>query len=242
MSEASAVGHAVESRIPSRMDRLPWARWHWLVILALGVTWILDGLEVTIVSNIAGVLVEPESGLALTEGQIGTAAGIYIAGACLGSIVFSYLTDRFGRKRLFLITLAVYLVFSFLTAFSWSFWSFAVFRFLAGAGIGGEYSAIYSAVDELIPAKYRGQIALAISGSYWIGALMGSVLSIFLLNPNIIDQTYGWRVAFWLGAVLGVGVLLIRRYIPESPRWLITHGRNEEAEETTGAIEEQVRT
>jgi MFS family permease len=212
-----------------------------LVIIALGVTWILDGLEVTIVSNIAGVLATPDSGLDLTEGQIGDAAGIYIAGACTGSIIFSYLTDRFGRKRLFLITLAVYLVFSFLTAFSWNFWSFAFFRFMAGMGIGGEYSAIYSAVDELIPARFRGQVALAISGSYWIGALMGSVLSIFLLNPNIIDQTIGWRVAFWLGAALGVAVLLIRRYVPESPRWLITHGRNEEAEETTEYIEGEVR-
>ncbi len=241
MSDASAVGNAVESRIPSRMDRLPWARWHWYVVLALGVTWILDGLEVTKVSNIAGVLVTPESGLAFTEGQIGLAAGIYIAGACTGSIFFSYLTDRFGRKKLFLITLAVYLIFSFLTAFSWNFWSFAVFRFMAGTGIGGEYSAIYSAVDELIPARFRGQVALAISGSYWIGALFGSGLSILLLNPNFISQYYGWRVAFWLGAALGLCILLIRRYVPESPRWLVTHGRNEEAEETTRYIEEEVR-
>jgi MFS family permease len=241
VSEGTSAAHpTVESRIPTRMDRLPWARWHWLVIAALGITWILDGLEVTIVGNIAGVLVEPDSGLNLTEGQIGLAGGIYIAGACTGSLFFSYLTDRFGRKRLFLITLAVYLTFSFLTAFSWNFWSFVVFRFLAGTGIGGEYSAIYSAVDELIPARYRGQVALAISGSYWIGAIMGSALSIVLLNPNVIDQYYGWRVAFWLGAALGVGVLLIRRYVPESPRWLLTHGRNEEAEETTEAIEREV--
>jgi MFS family permease len=238
---ASAAHPTVESRIPARMDRLPWARWHWLVIMALGITWILDGLEVTIVGNIAGILAEPDSGLNLTEGQIGLAGGIYIAGACTGALVFSYLTDRFGRKKLFLITLAVYLTFSFLTAFSWDFWSFVVFRFLAGTGIGGEYSAIYSAVDELIPARYRGQVALAISGSYWIGAIMGSALSIVLLNPNIIDQAYGWRVAFWLGAALGVGVLLIRRFVPESPRWLLTHGRTQEAEETTDAIEEEVR-
>jgi MFS family permease len=223
------------------MDRLPWARWHWLVIAALGITWILDGLEVTIVGNIAGILVEPESGLNFTEGQIGLAGGIYIAGACTGALFFSYLTDRFGRKKLFLITLAVYLFFSFLTAFSWNFWSFVVFRFLAGTGIGGEYSAIYSAVDELIPARFRGQVALAISGSYWIGAMLGSGLAIILLNENIISQFYGWRVAFWLGAVLGICILLIRRYVPESPRWLLTHGRNEEAEETTDAIEEQVR-
>ena len=242
MSEGAATAHeTVESRVPTRMDRLPWARWHWLVIAALGITWILDGLEVTIVGNIAGILVEPESGLNFTEGQIGLAGGIYIAGACTGALFFSYLTDRFGRKKLFLITLAVYLIFSFLTAFSWNFWSFAVFRFFAGAGIGGEYSAIYSAVDELIPARFRGQVALAISGSYWIGAMLGSGLAIILLNENIISQFYGWRVAFWLGAVLGICILLIRRYVPESPRWLLTHGRNEEAEETTDAIEEQVR-
>jgi MFS family permease len=241
MSEASTVEHAVESRIPSRMDRLPWARWHWLVIAALGITWILDGLEVTIVGYIAGILVEPDSGLNLTEAQVGLAGGIYIAGACTGALFFSYLTDRFGRKRLFLITLAVYLVFSFLTAFSWNFWAFVVFRFMAGTGIGGEYSAIYSAVDELIPARYRGQVALAISGSYWIGAMMGSAVAILLLNPNFISQFYGWRVAFWLGAALGLCILLIRRYVPESPRWLLTHGRTEEAEETTEAIEEQVR-
>jgi MFS family permease len=242
VSEGAATAHeTVESRVPTRMDRLPWARWHWLVIAALGITWILDGLEVTIVGNIAGILVEPESGLNFTEGQIGLAGGIYIAGACTGALFFSYLTDRFGRKKLFLITLAVYLIFSFLTAFSWNFWSFVVFRFLAGTGIGGEYSAIYSAVDELIPARFRGQVALAISGSYWIGAMLGSGLAIILLNENIISQFYGWRVAFWLGAVLGICILLIRRNVPESPRWLLTHGRNEEAEETTDAIEEQVR-
>jgi MFS family permease len=238
---ASAAHGAVESRIPTRMDRLPWAKWHWLVIAALGITWILDGLEVTIVGNIAGILVEPDSGLNLTEAQVGLAGGIYIAGACTGALFFSYLTDRFGRKRLFLITLAVYLIFSFLTAFSWNFWSFVVFRFMAGTGIGGEYSAIYSAVDELIPARFRGQVALAISGSYWIGAMMGSAVAILLLNPNFISQFYGWRVAFWLGAALGLCILLIRRYVPESPRWLITHGRSEEAEETTEAIENQVR-
>jgi MFS family permease len=238
---ASAAHGAVESRIPTRMDRLPWARWHWLVVLALGITWILDGLEVTIVGNIAGRLTEPDSGLNLTEGQIGLAAGIYIAGACLGALFFSYLTDRFGRKRLFLITLGVYLVFSFLTGFSWNCWSFVFFRFMAGTGIGGEYSAIYSAVDELIPARFRGQVALAISGSYWIGTILGSGAAILLLNENIINQYYGWRLAFWLGAFLGICVLLIRRYVPESPRWLLTHGRTEEAEETTAAIEEEVQ-
>lgn len=237
---ASAARGAIESRIPTRMDRLPWARWHWLVLAALGITWILDGLEVTIVGNIAGILVEPDSGLNLTEAQVGLAGGIYIAGACTGALFFSYLTDRFGRKKLFLITLAVYLIFSFLTAFSWNFWSFVVFRFMAGTGIGGEYSAIYSAVDELIPARFRGQVALAISGSYWIGAMLGSALSILLLNEAIVSQYYGWRIAFWLGAALGLCILLIRRYVPESPRWLLTHNRTDEAEETTAAIENQV--
>ncbi len=241
MSEAAANARAVESRIPARMDRLPWARWHWLVVAALGITWILDGLEVTVVGNIAGVLAEPESGLNFTEGQIGLAAGIYIAGACTGALFFSYLTDRFGRKKLFIITLAVYLTFSFLTAFSPNFLFFVFCRFMAGTGIGGEYSAIYSAVDELIPARYRGQVALAISGSYWMGAILGSALSIFILNENIVNQFYGWRIAFALGGVLGLCVLLIRRYVPESPRWLATHGRNDEAEETTAMIEDQIR-
>jgi MFS family permease len=241
VSNGGAATQAVETIIPARMDRLPWSRWHWLVVMALGITWVLDGLEVTIVGNIAGRLTEPVSGLNLTEAQVGLAGGIYIAGACTGSLFFSYLTDRFGRKRLFLITLAVYLIFTFLTAFSWDFWSFVFFRSMAGTGIGGEYSAIYSAVDELIPARFRGQVALAISGSYWIGTMMGSGLSIILLNENIVDQYYGWRISFWLGAILGIGVLLIRRYVPESPRWLLTHSRVEEAEATTSAIEEQVR-
>src|SRR5918999_1411076 len=236
-----AAQGAVESYIPTRMDRLPWARWHWLVVLALGITWILDGLEVTIVGNIAGRLTEPESGLNFTEGQICLAAGIYIAGACTGALFFSYLNDKYGRKKLFLITLAVYLVFSFLTGFSWNFWSFVFFRFLTGAGIGGEYSAIYSAVDELVPARVRGQVALAISGSYWIGTMMGAALSIPLLNPEIISPFWGWRLAFALGGILGIGVLLIRRYVPESPRWLLTHGRNDEAERVVEQVENEVR-
>ena len=238
MSEATNV---VETRIPARMDRLPWSRWHWLVIAALGITWILDGLEVTMVGNVADVLTDPESGLGLTEEQVGLAGGIYIAGACSGALFFSYLTDRYGRKKLFLITLAVYLTFTVATAFSWNFWSFAAFRFLAGAGIGGEYSAIYSAIDELMPARLRGRVALAISGSYWGGAALGSLMAVALLNAAFLGTFYGWRVAFGVGAVLGIGVLLIRRYIPESPRWLATHGRNDQAEEVTGDIEERVK-
>ncbi len=236
-----AETNTVESQVPARLDRLPFSRWHWLVIAALGITWILDGLEVTIVGNIAAVLTDPESGLGLTEGQVGYAGGIYIAGACSGALFFSYLTDRYGRKKLFLITLAIYLFFTVLTAFSWDFWSFVVFRFLAGTGIGGEYAAIYSAIDELIPARLRGRVALWISGSYWGGAALGSLLSVVILNAAFLGTFYGWRVAFGLGAILGIAVLLIRRYIPESPRWLATHGRNDQAEEVAGDIEEQVK-
>ncbi len=247
MSEAGTAaggggtGRTVESYIPGRMDRLPWARWHWLVVAALGITWILDGLEVTIVGIIASVLTEPVSGLNLSASQIGLAGSIYIAGAISGALFFSYLTDKFGRKKLFLITLALYLTASVLTGFSFSFWFFALMRFLTGAGIGGEYSAIYSAVDELIPARVRGQVALFISGSYWIGTMAGSALSIVLLDPEIINQFWGWRVSFFLGGILGIAILLIRRYIPESPRWLATHGRNDEAERVVGSIEDDVK-
>lgn len=241
MSNGSEGTRTVESRVPARMDRLPFSRWHWLVIAALGITWILDGLEVTMVGNVAAVLTDPESGLGLSEGQVGLAGGIYIAGACTGALFFSYLTDRYGRKKLFIITLVIYLLFTVLTAFSWNFWSFALFRFFTGAGIGGEYSAIYSAIDELIPARLRGQVALAISGSYWGGAALGSLMAVALLNLAFIPTFYGWRIAFGVGAVLGICVLLIRRYVPESPRWLATHGRNDQAEEVAGGIEEKVK-
>jgi len=223
----------VETQVPGRIDRLPWSRWHTLVIFALGVTWVLDGIEVSIAGNIADALTNPETGLGFSPGQIGTATGIYIAGACTGALFFSYLTDRYGRKKLFLITLAVYLIFSVLTAFSWNFASFVVFRFLAGAGIGGEYSAIYSAIDELIPARVRGQLALFVSSTYWGGAILASLMTVVLLNPNVVDQFYGWRIAFALGAVLALGILLVRRYVPESPRWLMTHGRADEADRVT---------
>ena len=239
MSEAS--GNTVESHVPARIDRLPWAKWHWLVIAGLGITWILDGLEVTVVGSIGSVINTPVSGLNISSTEVGLAGSIYILGAVIGSLFFSYLTDRYGRRNLFMITLAIYLTFSVLTGFSWNFWSFAAFRFLTGAGIGGEYSAIYSAIDEFMPARFRGQVALAISGSYWIGGAAGAALSLVLLNPAIIDQFYGWRISFFLGAILGLTVLYIRRYLPESPRWLLTHGRSEEAERIMGEIEDDVR-
>ena len=240
MSAAGGAANTVQSYVPARMDRLPWSRFHWLVVLALGITWILDGLEVTVVGNIASRWTDPASGLGLSTFQAGAAASIYLAGACIGAIGFSWATDRYGRKKLFIITLATYLIASFLTAFSPNFAVLAIFRFIAGAGIGGEYSAIYSAVDELIPARFRGQVALTISGSYWIGAMMGSALSIVLLNEAIVGAFYGWRIAFLLGGILGLAVLLIRRYVPESPRWLAIHNRNDEAERTVADIERQV--
>ena len=218
------------------MDRMPWAKWHWLVIIGLGAVWILDGLEVTIASR----LTEEGSGLELKESQIGTAAAIYVAGACLGALFFGHLADRIGRKKLFMITLVVYLCATVATAFSGSFLFFAVCRFFTGAGIGGEYAAINSAIDELIPARVRGTVDLIINGSFWLGTAAGALLSIVLLDTSIFAADVGWRVAFGLGAILGVGILLVRRYVPESPRWLFIHGRDEEAEALVTDIERQV--
>ena len=214
----------IETDIPARMDRLPWARWHWLVVIGLGTVWILDGLEVTIVGAMSKALKSDDTGLGLTSSDVGLAGAVYVAGACLGALFFGQLTDRFGRKKLFMLTLGLYLVATVLTAFSMNPLWYFIARFFTGAGIGGEYAAINSAIDELIPAAYRGRIDVAINGSFWIGAAGGALLTIPLLNPTVIDQAYGWRLAFGLGAILGVGVLLVRRYVPESPRWLFIHG------------------
>ncbi|WP_419817138.1 MFS transporter [Glaciibacter flavus] len=230
----------ITTDIPARMDRLPWARWHWLVVIGLGTVWILDGLEVTIVGSIAGRLTEKSSGLGLTTGQIGLAAAIYVAGACCGALVFGYLTDRFGRKRMFIITLGLYLLATVATAFSFNPLFFFVCRFFTGAGIGGEYAAINSAIDELIPARHRGTIDLAINGSYWLGTAFGAVLSVFLLNTAIFPPELGWRLAFGLGAVLGLTILLVRRNVPESPRWMFIHRDLRAAEEIVDGIEKQV--
>src|SRR4051812_41925321 len=215
----------IETNIPARMDRLPWSRWHWLVVIGLGTVWILDGLEVTIVGAIAGRLTESGSGIHLSEANIGQAAAIYVAGARVGAVFFGWLTDRLGRKKLFLITLAVYLVATVATAFSESFLFFAVCRFFTGAGIGGEYAAINSAIDELIPARVRGTVDLIINGSFWLGTLFGAALSLALLDKSLLSADLGWRLAFGLGAVLSFGILLVRRNVPESPRWLMLHGR-----------------
>ena len=229
----------IETDIPARLDRLPWSAWHWRVVIALGVTWVLDGLEVTLVGAVAGALVRPDM-LGLTELQVGQAATAYLAGAILGALVFGRLTDLVGRKRLFLVTLSVYLVATLLTALSTGFVSFAVFRALTGAGIGGEYAAINSAIDELLPARVRGRADLAINGTYWAGTALGAVSTLVLLDPNVLPTWLGWRVCFGLGATLGVSILLVRRHVPESPRWLLLHGRREEAERLVGTIEAEI--
>ncbi|HEY7950216.1 MAG TPA: MFS transporter [Solirubrobacterales bacterium] len=241
MSGNGSEGGTIETRIPSRLDRLPWSRFHWMVVIGLGTVWILDGLEVTIVGSIASRLTEEGSGISLDASQIGTAAAFYVAGACLGALFFGQLTDRFGRKKLFLVTLAVYITATVATAFSFSAWYFYAARFFTGAGIGGEYAAINSAIDELIPARVRGRVDLIINGSYWVGAAGGALAAVVLLDTALFAADFGWRLAFALGAALGVGILLVRRNVPESPRWLFIHGRDEEAEEVVGRIEREVR-
>src|SRR5205823_12754414 len=229
----------LETTIPARLDRLPWSPWHWGVVLALGVGWLLDGLEGTVAGSLGPALERPDT-LGLTAGEIGWAASAYIGGAVLGALFFGRLADSLGRKRMFLVTLVVYLVATVLTALSFNIWSFAICRFFTGFGIGGEYAAINSAIDELIPARVRGTVDLAINGTFWIGAAMGAGLSIVLLEPAWLGAHYGWRLAFLLGGVLGFAILLVRRHVPESPRWLIRHGRTEEAEHVVAAIEREV--
>src|SRR5690349_7576442 len=231
----------IRTDVPARLDRLPWARWHWLVVIGLGTVWILDGLEVTIEGSMSDALKPESTGLGMSSSDIGLAGAIYVAGACIGALFFGQLTDRFGRKKLFLITLGVYTVGTVLTAFSMNtMWYFAC-RFLTGTGIGGEYAAINSAIDELIPAKYRGRVDVAINGSFWVGAAAGSLLTIPLLDPTLVSASVGWRLAFGLGAVLALGILLVRRNVPESPRWLFIHGREDEGEDVVRDIERTVQ-
>lgn len=238
---ADAELRTITTSVPARLDRLPWSRFHWRVVIGLGAAWVLDGLEVTMVGNVAARLTEDGSGLQITEAQIGLAAAIYVAGACLGALFFGQLTDRFGRKKLFMITLGLYLLATVATAFSFAPWYFFVMRFLTGAGIGGEYAAVNSAVDELIPARARGRVDLAINGSYWLGAAVGAAGTLLLLDDSLIPLNLGWRLAFGIGAALGLVVLLVRRNVPESPRWLFIHGREEEAERIVDEIEGEVR-
>jgi MFS family permease len=232
-------GTSYETDVPQRLDRLPWSRWHARVVAALGITWVLDGLEVTIVGALGAALTSPRT-LGLSESEVGLAASAYLAGTVAGAIVFARLTDRSGRRRWFLVTLLVYLVATFLTAFAWDLPSFLVLRFLTGAGIGGEYAAINSAIDELIPARWRGQVDLGVNGSWWLGTLLGALATIPLLDPRLVPEALGWRICFALGALLGLAVLFVRRAVPESPRWLVTRGRVAEAERIVAAIEADV--
>jgi len=227
--ESRPAPNVVATDIPARLDRLPWGRFHTLVVVALGITWVLDGLEVTLAGAVSGALKESPT-LAFSNADVGLANSGYLAGAVLGSLFFGWLTDRLGRKKLFFITLAVYLLAAIATAFSWNLWSFALFRFLTGAGIGGEYTAINSTIQELVPGRVRGWTDLVINGSFWIGAALGAAGSIVLLDPAVLGGDLGWRAAFFIGAILSVMIFGMRLWIPESPRWLITHGRLEEAQ------------
>jgi MFS family permease len=231
-------GAIIESDIPARLDRLPWGRFHWLVVLALGITWVLDGLEVTLAGTLAGAI---RSSLQLTSSDVGFASTAYVLGAVFGALFFGWLTDLLGRRKLFFITLAVYLAAAAATAFSWDMASFALFRFLTGAGIGGEYAAINSTIQELIPARYRGWTDLAINGSFWVGAAIGAISSLVALDASFFATDLGWRVAFFVGAMLALVIFFMRLWIPESPRWLMTHDRAEEGAAIVERIEEDFR-
>lgn len=238
---ADAGTTSVRSLVPARMDRLPWTRFHWLIVVGLGVSWILDGLEIQIVSLVSPILADPST-LALSTGEVGFLASMYLIGEVVGALFFGRLTDKLGRKNLFIITLAIYLVGSGLGGFAWNYWSLLICRFIAGTGIGGEYTAINSAIDELIPSRYRGRVDIAVNGTYWGGAAIGSALGLYLFSTtNGISLDWQWRIGFFIGPVLGLIIIFLRRSIPESPRWLMTHGRNDEAERTVDEIEERVR-
>jgi MFS family permease len=227
---------SITTAIPSRLDRLPWSRFHLLIIAALGITWMLDGLEVTIVGAMGGVLQSSQT-LHLSPSEIGLVASCYVAGAVCGALVFGWLTDRFGRQKMFYATLGLYIIGVGLSAFAWNFLSFALFRAITGAGIGGEYASVNSAIDEMMPARLRGRLDLMINGTYWLGAAVGAGATLVLLNTRFFTINMGWRLGFGIGAVMALGILLLRRFVPESPRWLVTHGQVEAAEAAMRDIE-----
>ncbi len=239
-STSSQSGDIVITDIPARLDRLPWGRFHTLVVVALGITWRLDGLEVTLAGAVAGALRQSPV-MQFSSADIGLAGSAYIAGAVLGAVFFGWLTDRLGRKKLFFNTLAVYLTATAATALTWNLWTFMLCRFITGAGIGGEYVAINSTIQELVPARVRGWTDLAINGSFWVGAALGAAGSIVLLDPQWFASDTGWRLAFLIGAALALIIFLMRLWIPESPRWLMTHNRAAEAEAIVADIENRFR-
>ncbi|QCI12891.1 MFS transporter [Pseudomonas putida] len=233
---ASTQERFYSTDIPARLDRLPWTRFHTLLVLALGITWLLDGLEVTLAGSVSGALKESPA-LAMSNTEIGLAGATYIAGAVLGALFFGWLTDRLGRRKLFFITLFLYIGATAATAFSWNLWSFLLFRFLTGAGIGGEYTAINSTIQEFTPARYRGWVDLTINGTFWIGAALGALGAAVLLDPAVAGGELGWRLCFGIGALLGLVIMLMRLWVPESPRWLMIHNQPEEAERIVANIE-----
>lgn len=235
-----APPQVIRSLVPARMDRLPWTSFHWLIVVGLGVSWILDGLEIQIVSSMGGLLQSPHT-LHMTSGQVGATASWYLAGQVVGALVFGRITDKLGRKKLFILTLAIYLIGSGLAGLSWGAFSLYFFRFIAGLGIGGEYTAINSAIDEIMPSRYRGRVDIAVNGTYWGGAALGAAASLILFNEHYVPIQWGWRIGFFIGPVLGFIIIFLRKAIPESPRWLLTHGRADEAERTVDEIEERVR-
>ncbi len=232
-------GPVIQTDIPQRLDRLPWSGWHVRIITALGTSWLLDGLEVTLVGSLSGIL-QSQAGLRLTDAQVTGAATTYLVGAVCGALFFGYLTDRLGRRKLFLVTLATYSLATVASAFSWSFLSFAVFRAFTGVGIGGEYAAINSAVDELIPGRVRGSVDLMVNGTFWVGATAGSLVAMYLLHGHGFAPNTGWRYAFGIGGTLGLAVLVLRLFVPESPRWLMLRGKEEEANRVVSDIERRV--
>ena len=235
-SNTAAQDRPVRSLIPARMHDMPWSRFHWMVVFGLGTAWILDGLEVQIVA--AGGF---EKSLSMSSADVGLAGTVYLLGEVAGALVFGRLTDTLGRKKMFTLTLAVYLVGAALAGLAPTMELFLVCRFISGMGIGGEYSAVNSAIDELIPGKHRGRVDLAINGTYWLGAALGALASSILLDTDRFAENVGWRIAFFIGPVLGLAIIYLRRHIPESPRWMLTHGRAEEAEQIVSGIEQSVR-
>ena len=233
------IGSTVKTDVPPRLDALGWSRWHQRVVIALGITWILDGLEASLIANL-GTTLQKTDALAISETEVGFANSVYLVGQVVGALLFGHLTDRLGRKRLFLVTIALYLVATGLSGLAPNYPAFVVLRFFAGAGIGGEYSAINSAIDELVPARVRGHVDLAINGTYWIGVALGALLTLVLVNPDLVPTWLGWRLSFGLGAVLGISILLVRRDVPESPRWLLMHGYISAANDTMKHIETRV--